>query len=270
MDPFTLAYLSRTQRFFDDAPLCSPASGNGPGGDGTRAKWSRGRHNSGHNDEKSGCKPKRLHRPNYNENTRDKWSGRVDSNHRPPGPEPGALARLSHAPNSTSVAVANPSWTSAHPLCTIKQVSESEKLRELPAVHEVARARRRAGDSARICWWRRSAACWTTRAARSARAPPTAVSRLAIEARVQRALGALDRAFAAARHQRHRRGAAHQSGPRAAGPARHPLRAIPTSNTISPPAGAASAMCTPARCSSGCWARPASRSTTMPPPFSWR
>src|ERR1700738_3505455 len=26
------------------------------------------------------------------------WSGRVDSNHRPPGPEPGALARLSHAP----------------------------------------------------------------------------------------------------------------------------------------------------------------------------
>src|ERR1035438_5366133 len=28
------------------------------------------------------------------------WSGRVDSNHRPPGPEPGALARLSHAPNT--------------------------------------------------------------------------------------------------------------------------------------------------------------------------
>jgi hypothetical protein len=29
---------------------------------------------------------------------REKWSGRVDLNHRPPGPEPGALARLSHAP----------------------------------------------------------------------------------------------------------------------------------------------------------------------------
>jgi hypothetical protein len=28
----------------------------------------------------------------------NKWSGRVDLNHRPPGPEPGALARLSHAP----------------------------------------------------------------------------------------------------------------------------------------------------------------------------
>ena len=26
------------------------------------------------------------------------WSGREDSNLRPPGPEPGALARLSHAP----------------------------------------------------------------------------------------------------------------------------------------------------------------------------
>src|SRR5215472_3324629 len=32
------------------------------------------------------------------EDRRDIWSGRVDSNHRPPGPEPGALARLSHAP----------------------------------------------------------------------------------------------------------------------------------------------------------------------------
>jgi len=26
------------------------------------------------------------------------WSGRVDLNHRPPGPEPGALARLRYAP----------------------------------------------------------------------------------------------------------------------------------------------------------------------------
>ena len=30
--------------------------------------------------------------------TLKEWSGRVDLNHRPPGPEPGALARLSHAP----------------------------------------------------------------------------------------------------------------------------------------------------------------------------
>jgi hypothetical protein len=31
---------------------------------------------------------------------RMEWSGRVDLNHRPPGPEPGALARLSHAPTA--------------------------------------------------------------------------------------------------------------------------------------------------------------------------
>src|SRR5258705_4843712 len=29
-----------------------------------------------------------------------KWSGRVDLNHRPPGPEPGALARLRYAPKN--------------------------------------------------------------------------------------------------------------------------------------------------------------------------
>jgi hypothetical protein len=29
------------------------------------------------------------------------WSGRMDLNHRPPGPEPGALARLRYAPTDT-------------------------------------------------------------------------------------------------------------------------------------------------------------------------
>ena len=28
------------------------------------------------------------------------WSGRMDLNHRPPGPEPGALARLRYAPTA--------------------------------------------------------------------------------------------------------------------------------------------------------------------------
>ena len=31
-----------------------------------------------------------------------KWSGRMDLNHRPPGPEPGALARLRYAPTIPS------------------------------------------------------------------------------------------------------------------------------------------------------------------------
>src|ERR1017187_4493760 len=34
----------------------------------------------------------------------NKWSGRVDLNHRPPGPEPGALARLRYAPNLQNIA----------------------------------------------------------------------------------------------------------------------------------------------------------------------
>src|SRR5579859_1041499 len=33
------------------------------------------------------------------EGAAEKWSGRMDLNHRPPGPEPGALARLRYAPN---------------------------------------------------------------------------------------------------------------------------------------------------------------------------
>src|ERR1039458_7970709 len=53
---------------------------------------------------KTGCKAKKrlkarsLQPPQFNDSKMVKWSGRVDSNHRPPGPEPGALARLSHAP----------------------------------------------------------------------------------------------------------------------------------------------------------------------------
>src|SRR6267378_2652599 len=31
------------------------------------------------------------------------WSGRMDLNHRPPGPEPGALARLRYAPTATRI-----------------------------------------------------------------------------------------------------------------------------------------------------------------------
>jgi hypothetical protein len=34
-----------------------------------------------------------------------KWSGRMDLNHRPPGPEPGALARLRYAPTVTRPSV---------------------------------------------------------------------------------------------------------------------------------------------------------------------
>jgi hypothetical protein len=42
--------------------------------------------------------PKLNQSPQFNAAQRNIWSGREDSNLRPPGPEPGALARLSHAP----------------------------------------------------------------------------------------------------------------------------------------------------------------------------
>src|ERR1017187_9260880 len=48
--------------------------------------------------QKRRLKARSLRPPQFNDTERGKWSGRVDSNHRPPGPEPGALARLSHAP----------------------------------------------------------------------------------------------------------------------------------------------------------------------------
>ncbi len=83
------------------------------------------------------------------------------------------------------------------------------------------------------------------------------------------------RALAPARHQRHRRRAAHESGPRAAfgGSARLHARgrraAIRISNTISRPGLAASAMCTPRTWWRIWWApKRRSSSTTMLPPFS--
>jgi hypothetical protein len=35
------------------------------------------------------------------------WSGRMDLNHRPPGPEPGALARLRYAPTDKPISALN-------------------------------------------------------------------------------------------------------------------------------------------------------------------
>ena len=67
----------------------------------------------------------------------------MDSNHRPPGPEPGALARLSHAPiicektATTSIAFRPGSLKFHAPPRTIEFVTESEKLRALPSVHDL-------------------------------------------------------------------------------------------------------------------------------------
>jgi L-seryl-tRNA(Ser) seleniumtransferase len=73
----------------------------------------------------------------------------VDSNHRPPGPEPGALARLSHAPITatdakTSIASHGPGLKLRRRPRTIEFVTDTEKLRALPSVHEILE---RLGDS---------------------------------------------------------------------------------------------------------------------------
>ena len=57
-----------------------------------------GGHKIGHN-EKRLLRSRRRRISYPHDSAGEKWSGRVDLNHRPPGPEPGALARLSHAPH---------------------------------------------------------------------------------------------------------------------------------------------------------------------------
>jgi hypothetical protein len=56
--------------------------------------------------------PKWNQPPEFDAGERNIWSGREDSNLRPPGPEPGALARLSHAPTGNfTILTGNALWT---------------------------------------------------------------------------------------------------------------------------------------------------------------
>src|SRR5581483_9976497 len=99
MDPYTLAYLAGHSDFGMTRRYVHPQA------DTVRAAMERaqaagGGHSFGH----SGAKADTMLSPKLQiANFKRFWSGRVDSNHRPPGPEPGALARLSHAPNSSSL-----------------------------------------------------------------------------------------------------------------------------------------------------------------------
>ena len=199
------------------------------------------------------------------------WSGRVDSNHRPPGPEPGALARLSHAPNFLVYSCRAP-VDKPKAAVSIEFVTESEKLRELPAVYEVAGrawARPRRASPAHVVVEEIAARAREQARAeirrgdgRRRRASPKRASRQAL-ARAGAALAAAASStppascctptWAARRWGRWRC-----------------CRATPTWSTTWRRAGAASATCTSRRCSSACWARPPSPSTTTPPPSTWR
>ena len=84
---------SATQR------LCSNRKAYNPGSHRTRSKCSGVGEIAG-TMTKMRLKARSLQPLYPNDSQRDEWSGRVDLNHRPPGPEPGALTRLSHAPDA--------------------------------------------------------------------------------------------------------------------------------------------------------------------------
>jgi hypothetical protein len=80
--------------------------------------------------------------------TRNKWSGRVDLNHRPPGPEPGAITRLRYAPtacvssnDALCAGLKNSIRHWAEPLgkrATLATCSSPTTTRKLPCTQKIA------------------------------------------------------------------------------------------------------------------------------------
>ncbi len=102
MDPYTLAYLaghsdfSTTKRYVHPQEETVLAAME-------RVHEARGIHSFDHSGQNDAHERRARDGSKILDLNGKAWSGRVDSNHRPPGPEPGALARLSHAPNTYSV-----------------------------------------------------------------------------------------------------------------------------------------------------------------------
>src|SRR5271170_7565975 len=105
MDPWTLMRLAG-HRDMATTAVHPPRGRNDPSGDeaGGESPWIAEHRRlwnklAGVPEESNSRDRKELTKCGYREL---EWSGRVDSNHRPPGPEPGALARLSHAPTAST------------------------------------------------------------------------------------------------------------------------------------------------------------------------
>ena len=90
MDPYTLAYLAGHGDFSTKRRYVHPQADTVRDAM-NRAREARGGHNSGHSEEKP-MQERNAGKADIRLTGKEmKWSGRVDSNHRPPGPEPGAL-----------------------------------------------------------------------------------------------------------------------------------------------------------------------------------
>jgi hypothetical protein len=87
MDPYTLAYLAGHSDFSTTRRYVHPQA------DTVRAaiEKARGGHSIGHSQMETAEAQKASAEENPNDFNEIRWSGREDSNLRPPGPEPGAL-----------------------------------------------------------------------------------------------------------------------------------------------------------------------------------
>ena len=90
MDPYTLGVSCRPQRFATTRRYIHPQAQTVLAAM-ERARAAQGGHKTGHSADTDRLEPSRLNLLYVFENGKDKWSGREDSNLRPPGPEPGAL-----------------------------------------------------------------------------------------------------------------------------------------------------------------------------------
>ncbi len=102
MDPYTLAYLAGHSDFSTTKRYVHPQADTVRSAM-ERAHEARGSHSFDHSPRNRSKTQNGSDDPKGFNFSEMRWSGREDSNLRPPGPEPGALARLSHAPNTSSV-----------------------------------------------------------------------------------------------------------------------------------------------------------------------
>ena len=177
--------------------------------------------------------------------------------------------RLSHAPNSTSVTLCACYTSARHLYHRIRDRDREICASCRPCMRSLERLLRPRRRFPRHRSWSPKSGGALDQA--RARSPRGRGQRPSIEARARASPRGAGPAIAAARDQCHRRGAAHQPGPRAARALR--IRSPGYSNLeydLATGRRGKRDVHTGRACWNACSARPASPSTTTPPPFSWR